>query len=241
MDVLVIAVLGAGCLVLLVVGAVDAVRGRRAKVIGAAEPPSGPTGPNRIVLVRHGETEWSRAGKHTGRTDVALTDVGEAQAAALQPVLAGWTFDAVLVSPLTRARDTLERLDRSEPVTVLDDLREWDYGDDEGRTTAEIRVDRPDWSVWEDGPANGERVEDVAARADRVLRHLRATDGDALVVAHGHVLRIFAARWLALSPHAGRLLALDPATVSVLDHEREQRVLRQWNLSPRPAPGDDGR
>ena len=192
----------------------------------------------RIVLVRHGETEWSRSGRHTGRTDVPLTDAGRAQAADLKPLLADWAFDVVLVSPLARARETFELLGRPEPATVLDDLREWDYGDDEGRTTAEIRTERPGWSVWQEGPRHGERIEEVAQRADNALR---SCTGDTLVVAHGHVLRVLAARWLGLDAHAGRLLALDPATVSVLDHEREQRVLREWNLRPRPARGDDGR
>jgi probable phosphoglycerate mutase len=220
-----------GLLVLaLVVAAVrDVVRGRRERRL--PPPVSTQVGPRRLVLVRHGETEWSRAGKHTGRTDVPLTDEGRAQAVRTRALLEGWVFDAVLVSPLGRARETLELLERTEPVTVIDDLREWDYGDDEGRTTAEIREARPGWTVWHEGPAGGESLLDVAGRVARVLLLAGRQEGDVLVVAHGHVLRVLAARWLELHPDAGRLLDLDPATVSVLGHEREQPVLSSWNVS----------
>ncbi|MDX6659951.1 MAG: hypothetical protein QOJ55_773 [Solirubrobacteraceae bacterium] len=239
MDVLVLVVLGLGCLALLGAGVLDAVRTFRAR--GAPPPAPVGAGPRRLVLVRHGETEWSRAGRHTGHTDVPLTDAGRDAARGLAPALAGCTFDAVLVSPFVRARETLALIGHGGDATVVDDLREWDYGDDEGRTTAEIRVERPGWDVWEGGPAGGETIDEVSARAARVLRRVATVDGDVLVVAHGHVLRILAARWLGLDPQAGRLLALDPATMSVLDHEREQRVLRSWNVSPRPAPGGGGR
>ncbi|MCU1484322.1 MAG: Phosphoglycerate mutase [Actinomycetia bacterium] len=216
--------------VALVVAAVrDVARGRRER--RAPQPVSTRVGPRRLVLVRHGETEWSRLGKHTGRTDVPLTEEGRAQAVRTRALLEGWKFDAVLVSPLGRAQETLELLDRTEPVTVTDDLREWDYGDDEGRTTAEIREVRPGWTVWRDGPAGGESLLDVAGRVARLLLLAGRHEGDVLVVAHGHVLRVLAARWLELHPDAGRLLALDPATISVLGHEREQPVLSRWNVS----------
>jgi probable phosphoglycerate mutase len=187
--------------------------------------------PRHLVLVRHGRTEWSLLGKHTSRTDPPLTDRGREEAAAMTAQLDDWRFDRILVSPSRRARETLELLDRVEPVTVLDDLREWDYGDDEGRTTAEIRVDRPGWTIW-DGPRHGESLAQVAARARRVLDQ---ADGDVLVVGHGHQLRVLAACWLGLDPAAGRLLALDPATISILGHEHEQRILTAWNVSPPPA------
>jgi broad specificity phosphatase PhoE len=239
-DVLVVGLLALGCLALVVAGGLDARRMLRARR-EPAPAPSAPTGPRRVVIVRHGETAWSRTGRHTGCTDVPLTDAGRAEASALAPALAGWTFDAVLVSPLERARDTLALLGRPEPPTVLEDLREWDYGDDEGRTTVEIRAERPGWDIWDAGPAGGETVDDLVARTARVLRRAAEVDGDVLVVAHGHVLRVLAARWLGLDPRAGRLLALDPASMSVLDHEREQRVLRSWNVRAPSAPGDAGR
>jgi probable phosphoglycerate mutase len=206
----------------------DVVRSRRDEPV--VVPPA-PAAPRRIVLVRHGETAWSREGRHTGRTDVPLTDHGRAQARELAGLLEGWTFDAVLVSPLGRARDTLAALGRPEPATVLDDLREWDYGDDEGRTTAEIREARPGWTVWGAGPEGGETALDVAGRVARVLHQAGRHEGDVLVVAHGHVLRVLVARWLGLPPTDGALFALDPATVSVLGREREQPVIERWNVS----------
>jgi broad specificity phosphatase PhoE len=192
--------------------------------------------PRHLVLVRHGQTQWSESGQHTSRTDVALTELGRAQAGALREQLDVWVFDRVFVSPMTRAKETLELLYRDEPVRVLEDLREWDYGQDEGRTTADIRKERPDWTVW-DGPLGGETVYQVAARARRVIHE---ADGDVLVVGHGHQLRVLAACWLGLDPYDGRLLSLDPATVSVLGHEREQRVIACWNVSA-PAPADGER
>jgi probable phosphoglycerate mutase len=220
-------VIGVLVVALVVAAARDVVRSRgRAPVV----PPT-PTGPRRIVLVRHGETEWSKAGRHTGRTDVPLAEEGRAQAAVTADLLRDWTFDAVYVSPLARARETLALLGRTEPVTVLDDLQEWDYGDDEGRTTAEIRETRPGWSVWREGPAEGESALAVAGRTARVLLQASRHEGDVLLVAHGHVLRILATRWLGLAPTVGSALHLDPATVSVLGRMREDPVILRWNVS----------
>jgi broad specificity phosphatase PhoE len=228
-TVVVFVVLGLLVLALVVAAVADVLRSRRER--DAPAPIVAPVGPRHLVLVRHGETEWSRTGRHTGSTDVPLTEDGRAQAVRTKALLAGWTFDAVLVSPLSRARETLALLERAEQVTVTDDLREWGYGDDEGRTTAEIRVERPGWTVWRDGPANGEHLHEVAGRVARVLRLAASHEGDVLVVAHGHLLRVLAARWLELDPVDGRAFALDPATVSVLGHEREQRVVLRWNVS----------
>lgn len=182
-----------------------------------------------VWLIRHGETAWSRDGKHTGRTDVPLTAAGEAAARALGRVLAGHEFARVLTSPLARARHTCELAGLGADAEVLDDLREWDYGDDEGRTTPEIRRERPGWTLWRDGVRNGERAADVAARCDRVVAALRAVDGDTAVFAHGHVLRVLAARWLGQSPLDGRCFALSTASLSVLGYERETPVLLGWN------------
>jgi probable phosphoglycerate mutase len=181
-----------------------------------------------IVLVRHGETEWSRAGKHTGSTDVPLTERGREQAAALAGALREWSFERALTSPLRRAAETAE-LAGFPDAERRDELREWDYGAYEGRRTDEIREERPGWSLWTDGVPEGETAVELAARLDRVLADLAGTEGAAVLFAHGHSLRVLAARWLGLEPAAGRLLALDPATVGVLGRERETQVLRRWN------------
>lgn len=191
---------------------------------------------NEIVLVRHGETEWTRTGQHTSRTDVPLTDAGREAAAALGSSLAGLPFALVLTSPMARARDTCA-LAGFDDVVVDDDLREWDYGDDEGRTTVEIREEVPDWTVWSPGPRRGETIDQVSRRADRVIARAERAEGDVLVVGHGHMLRVLAASWLDLRAIDGRLLALDPGSVSILGHERDQRVLRSWNLPVWPPPG----
>jgi len=237
LDVVVWGVLGVLTIALVAAGVLDTVRGVRRR--RAPERPvvvDVRTRPRHLVLVRHGQTEWSETGQHTSNTDIPLTEIGRQEAISLREVLAPWTFDAIFVSPMIRARDTLELLDRDEPVRVLDDLREWDYGQDEGRTTTEIRMDRPGWTVW-DGPRGGESVDQVATRARRVIHE---ADGDVLIVGHGHQLRVLAACWLGLDAYDGRLLALDPATVSVLGFEREQRVVQAWNVSS-PVPEDDER
>ena len=182
-----------------------------------------------VVLVRHGETEWSRDGRHTGRTDVLLTERGEEQARAVGEALRGRSFALVLSSPLQRALETA-RLAGFSPE-LREELAEWDYGDYEGRTTPEIRQEVPDWTIWRYGAPGGESPEQVGARADRVVAELRAVDGDALVFAHGHLLRVLTARWLELPPDEGRLFALDSGTLGALGYEREQSVICSWNVS----------
>ena len=183
------------------------------------------------MLVRHGETEWTRAGKHTGRTDIPLTERGREEARALEIELRGRRFALVLTSPLARASETCRLAGLAETAALRDELMEWDYGAYEGRTTIEIRKERPGWTLWRDGVPDGETAAQVGGRADRVIRELRSAGGDAAVFAHGHLLRVLAARWLGLEPAAGRLFALDPATVSILGHERETPVIRMWNRS----------
>jgi probable phosphoglycerate mutase len=183
----------------------------------------------RVWLIRHGETEWSAAGRHTGRTDLPLTEAGRVSARRLAAELAGVAFAAVFTSPLQRARDTC-RLAALDATAVTDDaLAEWDYGDYEGRTTAQIRVDRPDWNLWRDGCPGGESASDVGRRVDFVISRLRQYDDAVAVFGHGHCLRVLAARWVGLPPAAGALLALDTATISVLGWEREQAVVSRWN------------
>jgi broad specificity phosphatase PhoE len=183
----------------------------------------------RLWLVRHGETEWAKLGRHTGRTDVPLTDLGRSQAVAVGRKIGRQSFAEVLSSPLVRALDTCRIAGFGAHVQVLDDLREWDYGADEGRTTDEICRERPGWSIWGDGPKGGETIGDVSARADRVIERVLAGPGDVLCFAHGHVLRILAARWLELPPVEGRRFALSTATLSVLGWEREIADMLRWN------------
>ena len=182
-----------------------------------------------VVLVRHGETEWSREGKHTGRTDVPLTDLGRGQAQAVGAALRERRFALVLTSPLARALETCRLAGLGDEAVLRDELREWDYGAYEGRRTTEIRKEVPGWTLWSDGVPEGETIDEVAARVDRVLAELRSLEGEALIFAHGHVLRVLAARWLGLEPQAGALFALDPATISILGYERETSVIRLWN------------
>jgi broad specificity phosphatase PhoE len=182
-----------------------------------------------VVLVRHGETEWSRELKHTGRTDVELTEEGKRQAQRVGEALGGRQFALVLSSPLRRALETA-RLAGFEPE-LCDELLEWDYGDYEGLRTVEVREHVPGWGIWTHPVPNGETVEQVGERADRLLEEIRAVEGDVLVFAHGHVLRVLTARWLGLPSDGGRLFALDPATLSTLGYEREQSVIRHWNVT----------
>jgi len=185
--------------------------------------------PLEIVLARHGETDWSRDGRHTGRTDIPLTDLGRRQAEQLRGALAEWSFARVLSSPLERARETCRLAGLADLAEITEDLLEWDYGDYEGITTAQIREQRPDWYLWRDGCPNGERAADVGARVDRVIAAVEGVDGAVALFAHGHVLRVLAARWLGLGPECGALLALGTGTLSVLGYERETRVVRRWN------------
>ena len=184
----------------------------------------------RLFLVRHGETEWARLGRHTGRTDVALTDHGREQARALGERLAGRTFARVLSSPLSRALETARLAGFGSQVEVDPDLAEWDYGEVEGRTTAELRDDgEPAWTIWTHGTREGESVDQVGRRVDRVLARVSGIPGDVAVFGHGHLLRVLAARWLGLAPSGGRLFALSTATISILGWEREARVIEVWN------------
>jgi probable phosphoglycerate mutase len=185
--------------------------------------------PPRLVLLRHGATEWSLSGRHTGRTDIPLVDLGREQAKAAGELLGGVTFAQVLTSPLRRASETCALAGFDGEIEP--DLMEWDYGAYEGLTSAQIRAERPGWSLWTDGVVDGERVADVGRRADRVIARARQSPGDTLCVAHGHLLRVLAARWLDLPPVAGRLFALDTATVSVLAWDREVPVVERWNVS----------
>jgi broad specificity phosphatase PhoE len=187
---------------------------------------------NQIWLVRHGETEWTRSRKHTSRTDVELTPAGEENARALSPVLAEHSFAAVFTSPRTRARRTAELA--GFPDAQLDDqLVELDYGDYEGRTTAEIREERPDWVLWRDGAPGGESIEDVSKRADEVSKRIEPINGDVLLFGHGHFSRVLGARLVGLDASAGRLLILDPGSISVVGSEHERRAIRIWNWALR--------
>ena len=188
-----------------------------------------------VYLARHGETEWSKSGQHTSRTDIPLTAAGEAAARELGARLGDHPFAVVLTSPRVRARDTSRLAGFGDRAVVDDDLAEWDYGADEGRTTAEIQGDRPGWSIWIEGPAGGETIDAVAARADRTIERVRSASGDVLAFAHGHLLRILAARWVGLAPADGRRFLLEPATLSILGWERETPVIERWN---EPASGD---
>jgi probable phosphoglycerate mutase len=185
-----------------------------------------------VVLARHGETEWSLSLRHTGKTDLPLTEEGRRQAAALGPRLHAWTFSLVLTSPLHRALETCRLAGYGQQARVRPDLEEWDYGRYEGLTSQQIEGLQPNWSLWRDGCPGGETAEDVGRRADRMLAEVRGADGDVLLFAHGHILRVFAARWLGEPPEGGRHYALQTATVSVLGYEHADPVIRLWNQPP---------
>jgi probable phosphoglycerate mutase len=185
-----------------------------------------------VYLIRHGETEWSRSGQHTGRTDIPLTAEGRRQAEAIGKAIEGLKL-RVFTSPLERAQETC-RLAGFASAQNDEDLREWDYGIYEGRTTLDIRSETPDWSVWLSPIVNGESIDQVAERARRVIARATADgEGDAALFGHGHILRILAACWIGLPPYTGRFIALDTATISILGYERKTRVIRQWNVPPR--------
>ena len=183
----------------------------------------------RVFLVRHGETEWSTTGQHTGGTDLPLTDAGVDQGRHLTERLKELDFALVLTSPLLRARETCRQAGLLDRAEVLEDLREWDYGQYEGRTTTDIRKLEPEWTIWTDGAPGGETPDQVSYRADRVLERVRAADGDVALFSHGHMLRAVGTRWLGLPVVAGRHLLLSTASVSVLGFEREVPVIRLWN------------
>jgi broad specificity phosphatase PhoE len=184
---------------------------------------------SQVILVRHGETEWSLTGKHTGRTDIPLTELGRRQADELAGMLQGRSFAQVMSSPLQRALETCERTGLRAHAELNDDLLEWDYGIYEGISTAETRQDIPGWSVWTHPITGGESVEQVGERADRIIQELLAVSGDSVVFGHGQFSRILAARWIGLPATAGQLLAFDTAAISILGFERETRVIQHWN------------
>ena len=184
---------------------------------------------HQVVLVRHGQTEWSLSGQHTGTTDMPLTEEGRRHAEALGGRLSAWSFTRVLTSPLSRAVDTCRLAGLGDDADVTDDLREWDYGAYEGRRTADIREERPGWGVWKDGVPDGETVDELGLRADRVIEAARSAGGDVALFAHGHILRVMGARWIGLPPDHGALLALSTASISVLGWERETAVIERWN------------
>ena len=183
-----------------------------------------------LWLVRHGETEWSRSGQHTGRTDIPLTENGEQQAIRIGKTLQDHDFTAVLTSPLLRARETCRLAGFGEHAKVEPNLSEWDYGDYEGKTTNDIRKSQPGWSLWKDGVLGGETIAQVAARAQAVIDEVAASDGDVLLFGHGHILRILMCCWVGLPPEDGRLFALATGTVSTLGYEHETRVITRLNL-----------
>jgi broad specificity phosphatase PhoE len=183
----------------------------------------------KVYLLRHGETEWSLNGRHTGVTDVPLTKNGRMAAQLLRPILAKEIFALVLTSPLERARETCELAGLGERANLERDLMEWNYGEYEGLTTEQIRMTRPGWSVFRDGCPGGESPEQVGARADRVLAKVRAAEGNVALFAHGHILRVVAARWINLSPSYGEHFLLDTATLNILGYYRESPAFKIWN------------
>jgi broad specificity phosphatase PhoE len=184
-----------------------------------------------VYLARHGETEWSVSGQHTGRTDIPLTARGERHAESLGRRLGGTTFAKILTSPLSRARRTCELAGFGTRAEADPDLQEWDYGRYEGRRTVDIRKERPGWYLFSDGCPDGESVEAIGARADRVVARLRSVDGNVLVFSHGHILRVIAARWLGLPAGDARLLLLSTAALSILgyEHALNEPAIRLWN------------
>lgn len=199
-------------------------------------PGRGGPPPGGVVIVRHGETEWSQSGRHTSHTDLPLLPEGRRQAEQLSEVLHPDDFGTVLSSPLRRARETCELAGFGDRMEICEDLREWDYGEYEGLTTPQIREQRPEWWLWRDGCPGGESPSEVCARADTVLDRLgadRTPDEDAkpaILFAHGHILRVLAARWIELEVEGGGRLVLKAGAVGVLGHEREVRVLEGWNV-----------
>jgi probable phosphoglycerate mutase len=186
--------------------------------------------PQLVCLVRHGETEWSLSGQHTGLTDIPLTENGRKVAKLLAPVLARETFALVLTSPLKRARETCELAGLAGRAEIDGDLMEWDYGEYEGLTPKQIHARAPGWMIFKDGCPGGESPEQVGARVDRVIARARAVEGHVALFAHGHIFRVFAARWLGLPATAGCHFLLDTATLNVLSYYRGIPALKRWNV-----------
>ena len=183
----------------------------------------------RLFCIRHGETAWSLSGQHTGTTDIPLTDNGRRLAERLGPVLAKETFALVLVSPLQRARETCKLSGLGDKAMIEPDLVEWNYGEYEGLTPAQIHAMAPSWMIFRDGSPGGETPEQVGRRVDRVIERARTADGDVALFAHGHVLRVLAARWIGLQPEGGRHFLLDTGTLCILGHYRHEPAVETWN------------
>jgi broad specificity phosphatase PhoE len=192
---------------------------------------SGADSGQEVVLVRHAETEWSRSGRHTGRTDLPLTAPGRALAGSLGGGLARWHFRLVLVSPARRARETCRLCGLDDHAVVREDLHEWDYGDYEGLTTAQVQRRRPGWSLWHDGCPGGESPQAIAARADGVIAALDAAAGPIAVFSHGHMLRVLGARWIGLAARQGAHLRLATGAICVLGYEHGERALASWSCT----------
>ena len=184
-----------------------------------------------IWLMRHGDTEWALSGAHTSRTDLPLLPSGIKQAQELAPKLKGRNFALVLVSPLQRAQETCRLAGLRDGAQVTDDLKEWDYGAYEGRSTADIHKENPNWMLWRDGVPQGETLDQVKVRVQRIIQRALGAEGDVALFAHGHVLRILTAVWLDLPPSSGELFALNTGTISVLGFEHEYHVIRRWNCT----------
>jgi probable phosphoglycerate mutase len=189
-----------------------------------------------LWLVRHGETAWSASGQHTGTTDIELSEAGRRLATGLRERLSGIDFDRVLTSPLQRARATAELAGFADRAEVIPELAEWDYGQDEGRTTPEIRADRPGWTVWRDGPLGGETAEEIGRRADKIVALAAESSGRILAFGHGHMSRVIGARWIGMAPGEGIRLKLSTAAVCVLGYDRETRAIVHWNDTGRLDP-----
>ncbi len=186
----------------------------------------------KIYLIRHGETPWTLSGQHTGTTDLELTPNGQAQAKALGTYLEKVSFEKILCSPLKRARQTCQLAHLENKAEITPDLREWNYGDYEGLTSAEIRKTHPNWTIFSQGAPNGESLEEIQARADRILAEIATVSGNIALFSHGHFLRALAASWLGLGVRGGAHLALSPGTVSILGKEKNAAVLLLWNAQP---------
>ena len=182
-----------------------------------------------VYLIRHGETEWSLSGQHTGTTDIPLTENGRRVAKLLEPVLARENFALILTSPLERARETCELAGLGERAEIDRDLMEWDYGEYEGLTPKQIHAKAPGWMLFSGGSPGGETPEQVGIRVDRLIARVRAVEGHVALFAHGHIFRVFAARWLALPAAAGRHFLLDTATLSILSYYRGIPAVKRWN------------